>query len=242
MRFFLLIVFVLFWDFSLAQKFHTSIAVSYGVSKYLSTNKEVSTNNSAVNNFGIGHYFSATISEEYYILNNTSIGIGLNYVNSKGNFTSPSLTNHSSIPEVHSGYLNVLTFNSLSLPLFFKVNTNKEITKGVYFYAGLGLSYFLTAKRSIDFVTTYDSEPGKRDVSHIAKENIKLKSQDDNKMGRIGMLGIGKNILIKNRVFYSEVKYSIDLNNWTYPQISDTESLSFDLKSQCLLVSIGVKI
>lgn len=230
MKIYLSIILLFISSLSVAQQFKTSFSLLSGISWY-------SSNNSEINNKKIGFTFSAALKEEFILPKIFSIGIEIEYLNTNGSFQ-----NHldlTVIPEIHNSFRHIVSIHSLDLPILLKVRTNNEFAKGINFYIGTGLSYIIQTDRTIDIVTTYDYSPDKKDISTVTKGSTNIKSQN-NKLGTIGILGIGKNLLIRNKTFFCEVKYRFDFNKWTYSTVGDPVNTSFGLKRQCLFLGFGI--
>ncbi len=239
MKIYISILFLLVSSFSVAQKFKTSLMLSPGISWYSSNNSEVYPYTWAIKNRGANFCFSGAIREEYYFPKIFSLGIELSYLNTNGNFGSPNPLSQPFILEEYDIYNHSLSLHSINLPVLLKLRTKDEISKGIYFNFGIGLSYIILATREIDRETGYmGSAP--TNIVPIAKGTVTLKTQNNNQIGTIGILGIGKNIAIKNRIFFCEAQYRFDLNKWTYPTVNDPMNSGFDIKRECLLLHFGV--
>jgi hypothetical protein len=219
-------------SFSIAQKFKTSVTLSSGISWY-------NFNHSEVNNKKIGFGYAGTIREEYYFQKPLSLGMELSYLNTNGSFDSPT-PSVNAIPEIHSIFQHSLSIHSFDIPIFLRLRTNNEMTKGIYFYCGIGINYIFQTNRTIDIMTTYDYSPDKKDISTVTKGTTTLKKQNNIPIGTIGLFGFGKYFLIKNRIFLCEVKYKYDLNNWIYPTVNDPVNSKFNIKRRCLLLNLGM--
>ncbi len=226
-------------SFSIAQKFKTSIMLSPGISYLSSSNPKVVTRSVMIKNRGYKFCFSGTIREEYYFPRIFSLGIGLEYLNASGNFSSPAPM-VSPIPEISASYLHYLSVQSLDIPLFLRLRTNKDMTKEIYLFCGAGMSYIFQTNRAIDMITSYDYSPSTKDISFVTKGTITMKTQNNNQTGTFGLLGFGKIFAIKKLTFFCEAKYRFDFNKWNYPTVNDPVNITFDIKRQCFLLSLGI--
>ena len=225
------ITLLFFSSFSIAQKFKTSVVLSPGISRY-------SSNNSVIEKNKIEFAFSGGLKEEFIFSKTFSLGVELQYLKTNGNFQ-----NHldlTAIPEIHNSFRHIFSIQSFDALIFLKIRTDSIITKGLYFYLGGGLSYIIQADRKIDIVTTYDYSPDKKDISPVTSGSTTLKNENNNAIGTIALLGIGKYFVIKNKMLFCEIKYRFDFNKWIYTTVNDPVNDSFDIKRQCLLINIGM--
>lgn len=233
------IVLLFFSSFSIAQKFKASLSLSSGVPWYSSSNSNFDNHNIITKNGGLGFCFSGVFREEFYFPKLISLGTELYYLYATGKFASP-VPFMNAIPEIHNSFRHILSIQSFDAPIFLKIRTDSVITKGLYFYLGGGLSYIIQADRKIDIVTTYDYLPDKRDISPVTSGSTTLKNENNNAIGTIALLGIGKYFAIKNKMLFCEIKYRFDFNKWSYTTVNDPVNDSFDIKRQCLLINIGM--
>ena len=226
-------------SFSIAQKFKTSVALSSGVSWYISGNSNFNNHNIITKNGGLGFCFSGVFREEFYFPKLISLGTELYYLHATGKFASPTPFMYA-IPEIHTAYRHTLSINSIDIPILFKIRTDSNITRGIYFYFGGGLSYIFQSYRTVDIITTYDYSSDKQDVSPMSHGTVTINNSSNNKIGTIGIIGFGKNFTIKNKTFFCEAKYRFDFNKWNYPTVNDPVNKSFNIKRQCLLLNFGI--
>lgn len=244
MKFYILIILVFIGSITVSQnqQFKTSVMVSPGISWYNSSNAEVGTDIMAIKtikNKGINFCFSGAIREEFYFSKVISLGIELSYLNINGNFESPNPLSQNSIPEIYDIYKHSLSIHSLEIPVLFKFRTKEAIDKGIYFNFGMGINYIIHSDRTVNRETGYMGTAPTSIVS-VTNGSVTLKTQHNNSIGTIGIFEIGKNIAIKNKILFCEVKYRFDLNNWLYPTVNDPVNSTFNIKRLCLLLNIGM--
>ena len=239
MKTYILIPFFFISSFAIAQKFRTTAILSPGISHYRSSSSEVETNNLLIQNRGTGFCFSGAIREEYFFSKTFSLGVEVSYLNTNGKFSSPNPLWQGGIPEIYDIYKHSLAIYSIDIPMLLKIRTKEEITKGIYFYFGTGVSYIIRANRKIDRETGDMNPASPTDITSVTIGETTLKTHNNNSTGMIGVLGFGKNFVIKNKIFLCEVKYTFDLNKWSYPTVNDPINSSFDIKRQCLLLNFG---
>jgi hypothetical protein len=240
-KFFISLSLLFLCNYSIAQKFKTSIILSPGISHLSSSNLEVKSRNGLIKNRGYKFSFLGSVREEYYFPKIISIGIGLEYLNYSGSFVSPAPI-ISVIPEIHTGYLHFLSSHSLDIPLLIRFRTNREMKKTFHFFCGFGMNYIFLTKRNIEMITTYDGTDAK-DVIYLTTGKIKLKNKSNNQIGTIGILGFGKNFSINKLIFTCEAQYRFDFNKWYYPTVNDPNNIYFfGIKTNCFLFSIGMII
>ena len=216
-----------------AQGFKTSLLFSPGISRYNSTNLDI-------RNRDMKFCFSGGIREEYFFERVFSLGLELEYLNISGSFISATPPiNTIPIPEEYSHFKHIFSVNSIEIPLFFRLRTKGEVTKGISFYFGTGLSKVLNADRDITLESGYMGLPP-AEIIPVANGKVKIKNGNNNQLGTIGVLGVGKHFAIKNKTFFCEIKYRFDLNNWVYPTFGDPMNKSFDIKRRCLLLNVGI--
>jgi hypothetical protein len=97
----------------------------------------------------------------------------------------------------------------------------------------------INAHRDITIESGYMGSPP-TEIIPVAKGRVKIKNRNNNQLGTIGVLGIGKHFAIKNKTFFCEAKYRFDLNSWVYPTVGDPVNSSFDKKRQCILLKLGL--
>ena len=224
-----------------AQGFKTSLLFSPGISWYSSNSKssEVEKQTFLIEEDKRMKFLSGAVGirEEYFFSKVFSFGMELEYLYANDFFYSHY--DISNIPEIHSRFRHLLSVNSLDLPLFFRLRTKSEVTKGISFYFGTGLSWLINADRDITLESGYIGFPP-TEIIPVANGRVKIKNGNNNQLGTIGVLGVGKHFAIKNQTFFCEAKYRFDLNSWVYPTVSDPVNSSFDIKRRCLLLNVGI--
>ena len=243
MRALLLIAFLsLIFKNTQAQGFKTSLLLSPGISWYRSnSNSSEIEKHTFQENKRLKFSFSGGIGvrEEYFFSKIFSLGMEFRYLYTNGLFYS--YYSISNIPEIHSRFRHLLSVNSLDIPVFFRLRTKSEVTKGISFYFGTGLSWVMNADRDIVIESGHMGSPP-TEIMSVANGSVKIKNENNNQIGTVGIVGIGKHFAIKNKTFFCEIKYRFDLNNWVYPTVGDPVNSSFDIKRRCLLLNLGITL
>lgn len=233
-----IIILLLISNFTIAQELKTSVIISSGISLYSFKSSEAEMNNLIIKNRGSNFCFSAAIREEFYFPKLISLGLELNYLNTKGSFVSPTPPMNA-IPENYSKYRHFLSVHSLDIPVFLRLRTNSKTIKEFSLYCGSGLTWITNAYRDVELVNGYMGYPP-TNIVPVAKGTVTLINDNNNQIGFFGILGIGKNFEINNKIFFCEAKYRFDFNKWTYSLLNNPVNSSFYIKRQGLLLNFGI--
>jgi hypothetical protein len=238
---YILIIFLLISSISVAQNFKTSVFLSPGISVYKFNNKFIDSLNNV--NISKNHFsYSISLREEYFFPKIISIGLELGYLYTQGTFKSyyhkPPLVYIPIFPVVDTTHGNTLSIHAIDVPLFIRFRTKDDINKGMYFYVGSGLSYILYSERSVELVRNVNRSS--YDIMPLTNGKVKLKTGKGNRIGTIGIMGIGKNFRIEKFNFFSEIRYGFDINNWLYPTYEDPVFNYIDIKRHNFMLNLGM--
>ena len=67
-----------------------------------------------------------------------------------------------------------------------------------------------------------------------------MKTDNGHRIGTMAIFGIGKNFRIINHTFFTEIRYTYDINNWQYPTYNDPISNYIDIKRKYVLLNLGI--
>ncbi|MEY2828797.1 MAG: hypothetical protein RIQ33_655, partial [Bacteroidota bacterium] len=82
------------------------------------------------------------------------------------------------------------------------------------------------------------NEPDRIEV--MKRSNLRLKTSAGNATNIAGVIGVGKNFKIENRIFFIETKFRFDLNSWKYLTINDNVNSSLKIKTKACFLGLGM--
>lgn len=221
-----------------SQSVRHSVFLAPDFSFYASSNSEAYPNKGIkpINYWGVGALAGYKI--EYYFPQTLAIGTSIEYLLTRAEFYTDCYCVHTMDRNIW--IRNLITANSIDIPIYFKIKTNKSENHFTYFQSGIGLSWLFNAHRKVESETDFlnNKEPLR---SQIANESFSLNNNSSNNLGTFFQFGIGQNFQVKELNFFAELLYRQDINSWIYKTIETPDGVKeFSIQRQSILLKIGI--
>lgn len=221
-----------------SQSVKHSVFLAPNFSFYASSNSEGYPNKAIkpINYWNWGA--SAGYKIEYYFPKTFAVGTSIEYLLTRAELYTDCYCFHTMDRNIT--IRNLITANSIDVPIYFKIKTNKNENRFTYFQSGIGLNWLFNAHRKVESETDFlnNKEPLR---TQIANESFSLKNNNSNELGTFLQLGVGQAFQIEQINFFTELSYRQDINSWIYKTFETPDGVKeFPMQRQSILLKIGI--
>lgn len=179
---------------------------------------------------------------EYYLPKTLSFGSSVEYFLARAELYTPCYCGPYTADRTIS-LRNLISTHSIDVPVFLKLRTNKKENHFSYFQGGIGLSWLFNAHRKVEIETNFLGGPKDYIREQIANESFSLQNDNINGLGAFFQLGIGQSFQIKKLIFFTELSYREDINQWIYKTVPSTPYdiiREYPIKRQSITLKLGL--
>lgn len=234
-----ILILILLPLFAKSQSIQQSVFLAPNTSYYSSSNSEAYPNKGMkpINYWNFGTAIGYKI--EYYLPKIISVGTSVEYLLTRAELYSHGLGPYPADRTV--GIRNLIATNSINIPAYLKIRTNKNENRNTYVQGGIGLSWMFNAHRIVEEETNFDMHYFKNPIREkIADESFVLKNENNTRVGTFFQIGIGHSFQIKKINLSAELSYRQDLNYWTYKTIDTPIWIQeFPIKRHSISLNLG---
>lgn len=183
---------------------------------------------------------SSSFIAEYYFPNFFSVGTSIEYLLTRAELYTPCYCVHTADKTVN--IRNMIATQSMDVPVFIKLRTNKNVNHFTYLQSEFGISWLFYAHRNVEIESSFPGGSKSKYIrEQISNESFSLQNNNDNKLGTFFRFGIGQNFQLKQINFFTELSYRQDINSWLYNAVETPYGVKeFSIKRQSILLKIGI--
>lgn len=178
---------------------------------------------------------------EYYLPKYFAFGSSVEYLLTRAELYNPCYCAHPMDRTV--SIRNQISTHSIDAPIFLKLKTNKTENHFSYFQGEIGLSWIFNAHRKVEIETNFLGGPKDYIREQISNESFSLQNGNSNGLGMFFQLGIGQSFQLKKLIFFTELSYRQDINQWIYKTIPSTPYdiiREYPIKRQSITLKLGL--